>query len=354
MGVVVAALAIVIAAAIVDVHELATAVLVAYAAAVSVVLGTLIVTLIAHLTTATWFRPFRARAELVVGSLPALAAIGAVLLLALPTLYPWFSAESPAHAYLNTPFFLVRWAVYWAAWIGIGELLRATQRMHERGETERAARRFRRVASAGLVVLGVTMTFAAFDWLMSLAPDWQSTIYGLYWFAGGMVGALALLAVLAAADASAPRAPRVSSDEAHALAKLLLTFVLFWLYIGFSQYIVIWSGDLPREVTWYVTRTKGGWGALAGVLVFGNFVLPFLLLLLRPVKRSRRLLGAIGILLLVLHFLDTMWMVMPGVQAMRWWTVLVSAAAAVLVCAALLGAIALRRPAVAVQPAGAV
>ncbi|MFI5229531.1 MAG: hypothetical protein ACHQWU_10705 [Gemmatimonadales bacterium] len=348
--VLVAALLILVAAAIVDLHELATAVLVAYAAAVSVVLGTLIVTLIAHLTTATWFRPFRARAELVIGALPALAAVGAVLLLALPTLYPWFSSETPAHAYLNAPFFLLRWVVYWVAWIAVAELLRATQRMHERGEIERAARRFRRIASAGLVVLGVTMTFAAFDWLMSLTPDWQSTIYGVYWFAGGMVGGLALLAVLAAVDVTAAHGPRVSPDEAHSLGKLLLTFVLFWLYIGFSQYIVIWSGDLPREVTWYVARSNRGWGAAAGVLVFGNFVLPFLLLLFRRVKRSRRLLAAIGVVLLALHFLDTMWIVMPGVQAIRWWTVLVSIAAATVVCAALLGAMTLRRPAAAAQP----
>ncbi|MGH7615907.1 MAG: hypothetical protein ACREPM_01625 [Gemmatimonadaceae bacterium] len=330
----VAALAIVVLAFAIDMRELAATFLVAYVAMVSVALGTLALVLIAHLTTATWFRPFLPRAYLVLRSLPFLAAIGAIQLIVLPTLYPWVGVGARAHAYLNAPFFVVRWVVYWAAWITISRSVLAAQRLQDAGETARAAHHFRRTASAGLVVLGLTMTFAAFDWMMSLTPDWASTIYGVYWFAGGMLSALALLAMLA--HRSDARWPAVSSDDVHSLGKLLTTFVLFWLYIGFAQYIVIWSGDLPSEITWYVARTHGGWGALAGVLLAGNFVFPFLLLLLRAVKRSATLLAMIGAMMLGLHYLDTFWVVMPGLVPVRWWTAIVSASVLALLCIAAL------------------
>lgn len=326
----VAALAIVVLAFAIDLRELAATFLVAYVALVSCALGTLAMVLIAHLTTATWFRPFRPRADRVLRALPRLAAIGALQLIAMPTLYPWIGVQTHARAYLNAPFFVVRWIIYWTAWIGISRALISAQRLHDAGETERAARRFRHIASAGLVVLGFTMTFASFDWMMSLAPDWTSTIYGVYWFAGGILSALALLATLA--RGAHPRWPAVSTDDLHSLGKLLTTFVLFWLYIGFAQYIVIWSGNLPSEVPWYVARMNGGWRALAGVLLFGNFVLPFSLLLIRAVKRSAILLGTIGVALLGLHCLDAFWVVMPGLVPIRWWTALVSVAVLALVC----------------------
>jgi DMSO/TMAO reductase YedYZ heme-binding membrane subunit len=120
-------------------------------------------------------------------------------------------------------------------------------------------------------------------------------------------------------------------DHYQALGKLLLTFILLWAYTGFSQYIVIWSGDLPREVTWYVARTQGGWGALALTLVFGTFAIPTLLLFFRPVKRSGRALAIIGSVLLVLHALDMLWVVVPGQMPMRVWTAVMFAAALVVV-----------------------
>lgn len=332
---------VIVAAAFVDVRELAAAFLVAYAAAVSVVLGVLALTLIAHLTTATWFRPFRPRAQLVLTCLPALALVGVLLLLAIPVLYPWFDAANPAHGYLNTPFFIARWVVYWMVWIGIEASLRRARGIEQSGNVEEASRRFRRVASAGLPLLAVTMTFAAFDWLMSLTPDWQSSIYGVYWFAGGMVAAFALLAVLVRLI-GAPL-PEPSPDDVHALGKLMLTFILFWVYIGFSQYIVIWSGDLPREVTWYARRASGGWALVAGLLIFGSFVFPFLLLLIRSIKRSASMLALIGAALLALHCIDSFWIVMPGLVPVRWWTVLVTAASLGLLSAAAVAPMRLRR-----------
>ncbi|MGH7623343.1 MAG: hypothetical protein ACREMU_13450, partial [Gemmatimonadaceae bacterium] len=283
--------------------------------------------MIAHLTTATWFGVLRGRAAAVLGALPALAGLGLFVLLALPALFPWTHAPATAHQYLNIPFFIARYVVYWAAWIGIAELLRRTAAIEARGDVVRAALGYRRISSAGLVVLALTMTFAAFDWMMSLTPDWSSTIYGVYWFAGGMVGALALLALLSRLDDRVPVPPAASQS----LGKLLLTFVLFWLYIAFAQYIVIWSGDLPREVSWYVPRTHRAWASVALVLLLGMFLLPFLALTVRAVKRSGAALAVLGALLLVLHWVDSYWMVMPGLAGVTWWTLILAVAMAVVV-----------------------
>jgi hypothetical protein len=321
------ALVIALAGVIFDARQAAATFLVSYVAVVSVALGVLAMVMIAHLTTATWFGAFRGRAATVLAALPALAVLGLLVLLALPVLFPWTRAPATAQKYLNIPFFIARYVVYWVAWIGIAELLRRTAAVEARGEVMRAARRYRRISSAGLVVLAITMTFAAFDWMMSLTPDWSSTIYGVYWFAGGMVGGLALLALLSRLDDRVPVPPSTSQS----LGKLLLTFVLFWLYIAFAQYIVIWSGDLPREVTWYVPRTRGAWAGLALVLLLGMFVLPFLALIVRAVKRSGAALAALGALLLVLHWADTYWMVMPDLVGVSWWTVIVAVAMAVIV-----------------------
>jgi hypothetical protein len=312
----------------IDLRELTVTFVVAYAALVSVALGTLAMSLIAQLTTATWYGPFRSRAHVVIASLPALAAMSILLMLSLPSLYPWMGADTAARSYLNVPFFIVRTIIYWIVWIGVGQaFLRATRHGNPA--------RLRRVASGGLVALGITMTFASFDWLMSLTPDWHSTAYGVYWFAGGILSALALLAVMAPFSHGRLGWMPLRGDDTHALGKLLTTFLLFWVYIGFSQYIVIWSGDIPREVTWYVPRTHGGWGYVGGVLVLGGFVFPFLALLFVPVRRSPRVLAAVGAWLLAIHWLDTFWMVLPGLVPVRLWTVVVAAAAFVLVSAAM-------------------
>jgi hypothetical protein len=325
--------AIMIAGLALNAREAAMMFLVAYVTVTSIVLGAMALVMISHVTTATWFVVLRRRAMAIVDSLPAVVAAGVLVLAAIPLLYPWAESwrSGGRAAYLSISLFVARSLVYWTVWLIIGESLRAAAAFQDRGGGERAARRLRITSAAGLVALGVTMTFAAFDWMMSLTPDWWSTVYGVYWFAGGVTGALALLAVVALYDQRRGRLDALRPDHYQALGTLLLTFVLLWAYAGFSQYIVIWSGDLPREVTWYVARTQGGWGALALTLVFGTFAIPTLLLFFRPVKRSGRALAIIGSVLLVLHALDMLWVVVPGQMPMRVWTAVMFAAALVVV-----------------------
>ena len=336
IGLLVVSIVLAIAGAVRSPREASVAFLVSYAAVLSVVLGVLAMTMIAHLTTATWFRPFRPHAMRVIRVLPVLAGFGLVLLFALPVLFSWVYGSEPTSdigRYLNAPFFIVRFVIYWTAWLSIAGALRTTEGVAASGDVAHATERYRRISVVGLMVLGLTMTFASFDWMMSLTPDWSSTIYGVVWFAGGVVGALALLAILARRAATS----RASADDLDSLGKLLLTFILFWLYTGFAQYIVIWSGGLPREVTWYVARTRGNWGAVAVALLFAGFAFPFLLLLVREARRSFAVVAALGIVLLAVHYLDTLWIVMPGVISPSWWTLVLAIATLVIVLSAVAG-----------------
>lgn len=327
------ALGIVIVAAIIDVRVAAAAFVVAYSATLSVALGAMAMIMIANLTRATWFAAFRGAAEIAVASLVILAPLSVLMLASLAMLYQPALASGEARTYMTPAFVVVRTIVYWIAWLALARALRRWHRASDGGDAA-DRRKLRTVSSVGLIALGLTMTFAAFDWLMALTPSWYSTIYGVYWFAGGMIGGLAVLALLTAIRFGSDSLFVTSADDVASLGKLLLTFVLFWLYIGFSQYIVIWSGGVPRETTWYASRSRDGWGLVAGVLIFGNFVLPFLLLLSKFVRGSRAALALISALLLVMHCLDTFWLVVPDVVPVDWWMVLVSVAMLIVVIGA--------------------
>ncbi len=328
LALIAAAIVVAIVGLFVDARVLAAAFIAAYAATVSVALGAMGMLMIAHLTTATWFGALRERAELAIGALPALAALAVPQLIAvLWVLRSTHAAPTHAHVvYLQTGFLIARTVVYWIAWLWLATALRATRRILDAGDVDRAVHRFRRISIAGVIILGVTMSFAAFDWMMVLTPDWVSTAYGVYWFAGGLVGALALFALLAARDVPNP----VSTPDRRSLGKLFVTFVMFWLYVGFAQYIVIWSGNLPDEVGWYVARTHGWGGVLALILLAGCAIL-FLTLIQLVFKQSRALLAALGLLALGLHYLDTVWMVMPNLAAPSWWMLAVLASTLVIV-----------------------
>ena len=307
----------------VDPARTASAFLVAYVSVLAVVLGALAMIMIARVTAATWFVALRRQAEQIVATLPAFALLLIPLLAATRLLYPWTDPDArlePAlraavhakAAYLNLPFFVVRAVVYIVVWIALGEALRRTSLAQDRGDSVAIEWRMRTMSAVGLVAFAITVSFAAFDWMMSLRPTWYSTIYGVDYFAGAMVGALALLAVLIARGRwRGELSEVVGADHFHALAKLLLTFVLFWVYIGFSQFIVIWSAEIPVERAWYVVRTRGAWNTLAGLIIAGHFVLPFIALLVRHFKRSPLAMALLGGWLLAMHYLDVYWIVMP-------------------------------------------
>jgi hypothetical protein len=174
-------------------------------------------------------------------------------------------------------------------------------------------RRMQRVSSGGALLYVLLMTACAVDWLMSLSPKWASTIYGFYIIAGQVVAALAFVILMSLfLAARAPLAGRFRADHFHDYGKLLLAFVMIWAYFAVSQLIIIWSGNLPEETTWYMARTNDGWKAFSVFLIFAHFVLPFVLLLSRSLKRDRTRLAGVAVLMLVVRWFDLYWLAAPA------------------------------------------
>jgi hypothetical protein len=313
--------------------------LAAYAYAASLVIGVLAFSMIGRAMGATWVLAVRRLEEAVLAALPALAVLFAPLIAGADHLYPWALPEAAHHAggsehlahllhhkkpYLDLGFFTGRSVFYLVTWVLIAELFRrwslATERAYGRavlrGSPDPAAEaldgRGRRFSAAMLPLFGLTVTFAAFDWLMSLEPAWFSSAYGVYYAAGSLVGGLALLTLLAhRARVRGPLADELSRFHFHALGRLLLAFVVFWAYIAFFQAMLIEIADRPEEATFYVRRLGGSWEGLAYALAAGHFALPFFLLLPRPIKYRSRALANVSIWLLVMHYVDIYWLVLP-------------------------------------------
>jgi hypothetical protein len=300
----------------------------AYVTVLTLVLGALIQVMISHVTAARWFTVLRKLTLCVTASLPALAVLVLPVVFGAPQLYPWAHAASLSpsmqklvehrQAWLNVPFFSGRAIAYVVIFAVCGEMLRrwAARENHVSHTVEvvMVLRRQRRTSAIGLVVVGLTLTLVAFDWLMPLDTEWYSTVYGVYVFAGGFVSALGMIALLAFLSVRSGGAldGSVSAEHFGALGKLMVTFVIFWAYIAFSQFLIIWIGDIPADSSWYVVRGSGSWGTLALIVVIGQFAIPFVLLLSRTLKRHPPALAAIGAWLVVMHVLDVYWLVLPA------------------------------------------
>lgn len=283
----------------------------AYAFTWSIALGALTLAMIGRLTEARWYMENARRpTEALVATIPLLAILFAPIALGLSHLYPWVWTVDPARAsFLSTGFFLARSTLYLATWATLAVLLRQSPRT---------------VSAVGLPLVGLTTTFAAFDWIMSLEPQWSSAAFGLYVWTGGFQAALALIVL---------RAPRRES----ALAKLLLTASIFWAYIAYSQGFIIWIAQIPRETSWYVARTSGAWTWVLVTLVLARFAVPFLALLPYAWKRRARVQVAVSVLVIGGHALDMHWLVAPAVHG-RFAFGLVHLAALVALSSFLLGA----------------
>jgi hypothetical protein len=224
-------------------------------------------------------------------TLPLLALFFLPVLAGLPSLYPWTTTTNFKTLYLNVPFFVARAVLYFVVWIAIARLPR-------------------RWSVLGLVVLGLPASFAAIDWWMSLEPDWFSTMYPPMIGIGDVLVAMAftVLLVIRLRRTSPILTPPILND----LGSLLLAFVMLWAYMTFFQYMLIWSGNLADEITWYVRRTTGGWLPVAWSVAGVGFVLQFSLLLFRGLKRNPRTLAAVAALLVCAHILDVYWLAEPA------------------------------------------
>jgi hypothetical protein len=217
--------------------------------------------------------------------------------------------------YLNPGFFLGRALFYFVVWGVLAYLLSKWSAEQDRGWTRKAARRLRGLSGGGLVLMGLTITFSSVDWGMSLDPRWFSTIYGVLFMVGQALSALCFaIVVLARLGTQEPLSRAVAPQVLHDLGKLLFAFVMLWAYVNLSQFIIVWSGNLPEEVPFYLRRMQGGWGALGLLLIAAHFLLPFLLLLSRDVKRNASLLATIAAGVFAMRMLDLLWLVGPELR----------------------------------------
>jgi hypothetical protein len=297
--------------------------LTAYVTVLSTVLGILLMLMTIELAGGAWFTAFRRDAERIVGTLPVLGLLFVPLLIGASTIYPWagspagLSAEMRATIdakwpYLTPGFAIVRALIYQSVWIGVGEIVRRASFTRDDNRSLETAHKLRVLSVVGVILVGVTSTFASFDWLMSLSPDWASSIFGVYYYAGSTVAALALVSLTFGVILRRGIGRPVTTEGLHALGNLLLAFVLLWAYLAYSQFLIIWIADLPAEAGWLALRSRGSWGALGVILFLGHFALPFLLLLAPSVKRSAVAMAAIGAWLLLMHYLDISWLVAPA------------------------------------------
>jgi hypothetical protein len=294
--------------------------LVAFMFFLSIALGGLFFVLTHYVTKASWSVVVRRVAENVMGALPVFVLLFVPVLMGMQELYHWTDADAVAHdhllegkaSYLNRNFFLVRAAVYFGSWTLLSLwFLRRSVKQDTTGDVPTTLRMIQLSAPA-LFVFAVTVTFASIDWIMSLDPHWYSTIFGVYYFSGCLVGIFAVMALLAVAMRRAGlTGGAITTEHFHDLGKLLFAFTVFWAYIGFSQYFLIWYGNIPEETTFYLHRSEGSWMTLTIVLAVGHFGLPFLYLMSRNVKRRTGLLAVGSVWMLLMHYLDMYWLVMP-------------------------------------------
>ncbi|HEU5249851.1 MAG TPA: hypothetical protein VFW15_07675, partial [Thermoanaerobaculia bacterium] len=253
-----------------------------------VALGCMAVAMLHHVTGGQWGLPIRRPLESATRTLPLMLLLFLPIVFGARKIYEWADPAAVAHdpvlrhksLYLNLPFFTVRALVYFAAWLAFAYWLNRWSLEQDSTGERPIARRLQLLSSAGLVAYGLTVTFASIDWAMSLEPHWFSTMYGVLFIAGHSLTGLAFIVlVLVAIAGTPPLAGFVAQRHFHDLGKLMLAFVMFWAYVSFSQYLIIWSGNLPEEIPWYLRRLQGGWGWVGAALVLFHFVLPFLLLL---------------------------------------------------------------------------
>ena len=288
----------------------------------SLALGALFFVLIQHVTRAGWSVVVRRLAEIVAGTMPWFAVASIGVLIGMNSLYPWVTPEAhgedlaqviaPKSVYLNPTFFIARFVLYFLVLIGLAKYLLSRSIAQDESGDPQLTLDLERFSAPGIVLYGVVTTFLAFDLMMSRSPMWYSTIYGVYYFAGAVVGFMALLILICFwLQQSGRLANVISTEHYHDMGKLLFAFTIFWAYIAFSQYMLIWYGNIPEETAWYHARQTGGWGSVGLFLVFGHFLAPFLLLMSRVPKR-RALLIAIGACwMLVAHWFDVFYLLAP-------------------------------------------
>jgi len=313
-------LAVCIAAGVADKTEFFRSYLIAFVFWIGVTLGSMALLMMQHLTGGRWALVIRRILEASSRTLPLMAVAALPVLLGIKTLYSWSlpGQTDPAVlakiSYLNPQSFALRMVFYFAIWFTLTYFLNKWSRQEDTGVAgAKVWMRLEGISGIGLVLYGFTVTFAGVDWVMSLEPQWYSTIYGLIFMVGQALTAMAFSIILLVwLSDRKPLSKIVRPAQFQDLGSFLLTFVMLWAYMEFSQYLIIWGGNLSDEIPWYLRRMEGVWGHIALLLAILGFSFPFFLLLFRHVKRRTRSLVIVAVLVLLMRLVDMYWMVLPA------------------------------------------
>jgi hypothetical protein len=283
-------------------------------------LGALVFVALQYVTGAGWSVALRRVPEAMAATLPVAALGLGIVFLAGPSLYPWASpppegagAENPLrHAWWTQPFFLARAAFYLACWLLLAVALVRTSRRQDRDGEPAHSRTNVRLSAIFLVVFAVTFWLASQDWLQSLDPEWSSTLFAVYQFAGLFLGGLAGITLLAVCLRwLGPFRDVLTGAHAHDLGKLLFGFSTFWMYLWFCQYLLTWYVNNPEEAAWFARRLRGGWAPLFFLNVVLNWAVPFLVLMPRATKQRLGVLAAVSLVVLAGRWLDLYLQILP-------------------------------------------
>ncbi|MGH9867059.1 MAG: quinol:cytochrome C oxidoreductase [Candidatus Polarisedimenticolia bacterium] len=295
--------------------------LVAFLFCISIALGALFFVLVLYATKAGWGVSVRRLSENAMATLPVFALLFVPVVWGAPHLFSWWNGPGDDHLlqvkapYLNSGFFLARAAVYFVVWSAIALWYSSRSARQDATGDYGITRLLTAASGPSLILYALTITFAAIDWIMVLDPYWYSTIFGVYFFAGSLVGVFSFLVIVVAGLQSAGYVRHVIHlGHYHDLGKLLFAFVVFWTYIGFSQYFLIWYGNIPEETIWFRERLHGGWLGLSLVLALGHFVVPFFFLMPKAIKVRPALLVTGAAWMLLMHLADIYWLVMPNLH----------------------------------------
>jgi hypothetical protein len=297
--------------------------LIAFMFVLGLSLGSLGLLMLQHLTGGHWGIMTRRPLESATRVLPLVAVFFLpIAIFGMKHLYKeWLDAPPTGEgslsnlqkSYLTTNGFLVRAVIYFAVWLLLVYIFNRWSKEQDANREDRALRRrLKMLAGPGIILYVFVMTFAAIDWVMSLSPHWASTIYGFLFVIGQLISSMSLMiVVLVFLSRSAPMEGVIQSRHLHDLGKLLLAFVMLWAYFGFSQLLIIWSGNLPEEISFYRTRLYGAWGVVAVLVLIFHFFVPFFSLLSRDLKRNARLLSKVALWLIFMRLVDLFWLTRP-------------------------------------------
>src|SRR6266478_8466042 len=298
--------------------------LLAFIFVLGLTLGSLGLLMLQHLTGGNWGIMIRRPLESATRNLPVVAVLFVPIFFGMKYLYAaWLNAPPSGEgalsdfqrAYLTPNGFRIRAVLYFGIWLILVFLFNRWSREQDVNREDRGLRRrLKMLAGPGIILYVFVMTFAAIDWVMSLSPHWASTIYGFLFVAGQLISSMSLMIAVVVCRTLANGSVRASvlqKRHLHDLGKLLLAFVMLWAYFDFSQLLIIWSGNLPEEISFYRTRLYAGWGVVAVIVLVFHFFVPFFLLLSEDVKRNAKVLPKIAVWLIFMRLVDLFWMTRP-------------------------------------------